>query len=139
MPSRRPVVTRFRQRDGKDGPVSGALQVMPIPISFAAGAGTYTQQVSLPDGMTFEITDAEFHGQTVTAVIGLTIGDTAAGTEVVASVTVTTNLGALTIKDGAIAEDGLISIVYAATASGAVDGVLTLTGYASAPPLSVNP
>jgi hypothetical protein len=139
MPSRRPVVTRFRQRDGKDGPVSGALQIMPIPIHLVAGAGTLTQQVSLPDGVTFEITDAVFQAQTVTAVIGLTIGDTAAGTEVVASVTATTNLGALTIKDGAIDDGGLISIVYAATASGVVDGVLTLAGYVSAPPESVSP
>lgn len=132
-------LTRFYDRiSGKDGPVSGALQVIHVPVSIAATAGTLTQQVDLPAGMAFEITDAEFSARTVTGTIGLTIGDTAAGTEVVASVTAVTNLGAVTVKDGSIDAGGFISIVYAATAGGVVDGGLTLVGYASAPPTSVN-
>jgi len=135
----RPLVTRFKQRDKTDGPVSGAIQVLHVPVAIAATAGTLTQQVDLPAGMAFEITDAEFSARTVTGTIGLTIGDTAAGTEVVASVTATTNFGALTIKDGTIDAGGLVSIVYAATAGGVVDGGLTLVGYVTTPPTSVDP
>lgn len=134
----RPIVTRFKQRDGTDGPVSGALQIVHVPVSIAASAGTLTQQIDLPAGATFKVTDAMFSARTVTGTVGLTIGDTAAGTQIVASVTVTTNLGALTIKDGVVGAAGFISIVYAATASGVVDGGLTLFGHVTAPPTSVD-
>jgi hypothetical protein len=133
-------VTRFYDRVfGRDGPVSGAIQLIHVPVIFAASAGTQTYRVNFPAGMGFEITDAEFTGGTVTAVIGITIGDTAAGTQVVASVTATTNLGALTIKDGTIDAGGFCEIVVAATASGAVNGAVDLVGYVTSPPTSIAP
>jgi hypothetical protein len=132
-------VTRFYHRDsGQDGPVSGALQVMPIPVNIAASAGTLTQTIDLPAGMAFEITDVVFTADGITATPEITIGDTAAGTQVVASVSATTNLGALTVKDGTIDAGGLISIVFAATASDVVSGgMLTIVGHVAAPPTSV--
>ena len=133
------TVTRFYDRvSGVDGPVSGAIQLIHIPIEILGTATTFIHRVNLPAGMSFEITDAEFSAAGVTATPDLTIGDTAAGTQVVASVTCATNLGALTIKDGTIDAGGLISIVVAATASDVVtQGNLTLAGYVTAPPTTV--
>lgn len=131
------ALTRFSDREsGKDGPVSGALQIIHIPV--AADGANSTYRVNLPAGMSFEITDAEFTADTISSGVNITIGDTAAGTQVVASVTVATDTGALTIKDGTIDAGGFADIVFAVTGSETITGGdLTLVGYVSAPPTSV--
>lgn len=131
-------VTRFYDRiSGQDGPVSGALQIIHMPFDSVTNE-TYVQEVNLPAGMGFEITDAYFTAAATGAAPALTIGDTAAGTQVVAAVTCTTDLGALTIKDGTIDAGGLISVVIDATASDTVtQGNLTLVGYVTSPPTTV--
>ncbi len=131
-------LTRFRDRvSGVDGPVSGALYSFYVPIA-VIGAATQTAVVSLPAGMGFEITDALFTASGISATPDMTIGDTAAGTQVVASVACTTDLGALTIKDGTIVAGGFISVVVVATASDTVtEGNLSIHGFLTAPPTSV--
>lgn len=131
------ALTRFSDREsGKDGPVSGALQIIHIPV--AADGANSTYRVNLPAGMSFEITDAEFTADTISSGVNITIGDTAAGTQVVASVTVATDTGALTIKDGTIDAGGFADIVFTVTGSETITGGdLTLVGYVSAPPTSV--
>lgn len=131
-------VTRFFDRiSGQDGPVSGSLQIFYVPIA-VTGAATQTAVVELPAGMGFEITDIKFSASAISATPDITIGDTAAGTQVVASVACTTDLGALTIKDGTIDAGGIISIVVVATASDTVtEGNLSIVGHVISPPTSV--
>jgi len=132
------LTSYYDRESGQAGPVDGAIVPIVIPIDLAASSGTFTYTVDLPTGMSVELTDATFRAAGITATPEITIGDTAAGTQVVASVTATTNLGALTIKDGTIDAGGLISIVVAATASDVVtNGVLSLVGYVAAAPSSI--
>lgn len=132
------AITRFYDRaSGRDGPVSGAIQVIHVPIA-VIGAATLIHRVNMPAGMSFEITDAEFSADGISATPDLTLGDTAAGTQVAASVALTTDLGAVTIKDGTIDAGGFLDITVVATASDTVTlGNLTIVGYVSAPPTSI--
>lgn len=130
-------LTRFKGRDGKDGPVSGALVVIPISFGDVGNSETAVRKISLPAGMQFELLDAVFVSGTVTSDPALTLGTTAAGTQIVAAVNVATNTGALTIKAGAIAAGGTLDARIVADAGDAVvDANLTLVGYVSAPPTS---
>ena len=133
-------LTRFYDRiSGQDGPVSGALQVISIGFDDVANSETVHRQISLPAGMSFEITDIEVVSGTVTGDPQLSIGSTAAGTEVVAAVTLTADLGALTIKEGTIAADGLIDVRLVADAGDAVENVsVSVVGHVAAPPTSVD-
>jgi hypothetical protein len=133
-------LTSFYDREsGQAGPVDGAIVPIIIPVDLAAGSGTYTYTVDLPAGMSIELTDGTFRADGITATPELTVGDTAAGTQVVAAVTCTANLGALTIVDGTIDAGGIISVVFSATASDAIaNGVLTLVGHVAAAPDSID-
>ncbi len=129
------ALTRFKGRDGKDGPVAGAIQCISVGFDDVANSETVSRRIDLPAGATFDITDIEVSADAVTSDPALTIGDTAAGTQVVASVNVTTNLGALTIKDGAIAANGFIDVVLVADAGDAAESVsISIWGFVSAPP-----
>ena len=102
-------LTRFKGRDGRDGPVSGALVIIPLDFAAITNTATVEKRVDLPDGMSFEITDIEWSANTVVSDPSLTIGDSAGGTQVVAAVNLATNTGALTIKDGRRAYARLIA------------------------------
>ncbi len=131
-------LTRFKGRDGKDGPVSGALVCIPILFDDVANSETVSQRIGLPAGGEFQITDIIVTADAVTSDPSLTIGDTAAGAEVVAAVNVTTNLGALTIVDGAIGAGGFIDVVMVADSGDAAESVsISIWGHVSAPPTSV--
>jgi ABC-type iron transport system FetAB ATPase subunit len=66
------------------------------------------------------------------------IGTAASGEEIVASVSATTDLGALTIVEGTIAAGGDIFVTVICTASDTVtQGNLTFVGHVLAPPTTL--
>lgn len=131
-------VTRFYDRsiDG-DGPVSGAIQCFQLHVPSVTNTSV-TQQVNLPAGMAFEITDIMFTADAIGDTPKLQIGTTGSGEEIVAEVTATTDLGALTIVEGTIAAGGDIHVTVICTASDTVtQGNLTFVGHVLSPPTSV--
>lgn len=132
-------VTRFYHRDADgDGPVSGSIQVISVGFDDVANNEIVHRQVKFPAGMGFEITDINVVSGTVTSDPSLTIGSTAAGTQIVAAANVTTNLGSLTIKEGTIAAGGLIDVRVTADAGDAADNIsVTIAGYVTSPPTTI--
>lgn len=132
-------LTRFYDRQsGQDGPVSGAIQVISVGFDDVANNETVHRVIDLPAGMGFEITDILVRSGTVTSDPALTIGSAIAGAEVVASVNVTTDLGALTIVEGTIAAAGLIDVRVVADAGDAAENIsVTIVGYPISPPTSI--
>lgn len=133
-------LTRFYDRiSGQDGPVSGALVVISVGFDDVANNETVSRRIDLPAGMSFEVTDVVVSADAITDNPSLSIGSTAAGTQVVAAVAVTTDLGALTIKEGTIAAAGFIDVVLVADAGDAAESVsVSIVGHVAAPPTSVN-
>lgn len=114
----------------RDGPVSGAIQVIPLHVVDQTAAQTITRRVDFPAGMEFQIVAAEFAAQDIGSTPTVAIGDTSDATAVVNTVTCTTNLGALTIKDGWITSGDAAVVLFTTTASDTItEGSLTLTGY----------
>ena len=132
-------VTRFynRQTD-MDGPVSGALQVIYVPMPSITGAQTPEFAIQMPTGMKFNVTDAYFTAAATGATPTIAIGDTASATAVVDTVTCTTDLGALTIVDGLITAGDKILVTITSTASDTItEGNLTIVGHIAKAPTSV--
>jgi hypothetical protein len=133
------ALTRFKDaRKGEDGPVSGAILCIPVLFDDVANDETVSQRIEMPSGAAFEITDIKLSADSVTSDPSLTIGDTAAGTQIVAAVNIATNTGALTIKDGTIDAGGFIDVVLVADAGDAAESVsISIWGYLTKPPTSV--
>jgi hypothetical protein len=133
------ALTRFKDaRSGKDGPVSGALQCISVGFDDVANSETVSRRVEMPAGAAFEITDIKVSADSVTGDPALTIGDTAAGTQIVATVSVTTDLGALTIKDGVIDAGEFADVVLVADSGDVAESVsVSIWGYVTKPPTSV--
>lgn len=131
-------VTRFYNRDTEqDGPVSGALQMFVISVPSVTNTSV-VYQANLPAGMEFEITDIMFTASATGATPTIEVGTTSSGSQIVAPVTATTDLGALTIVDGTLdaGEDMFFTVVC--TASDTVtNGQFTVVGHVAAPPTSV--
>lgn len=129
-------LTRFYDRESnQDGPVSGAIQVISVGFDDVAASETVHRQVVFPAGMAFEITNVQIVSGTVTSDPQLTIGSSAAGTQVVAALTLTAGYGAATIKEGTIAAGGLIDVRLVADSGDAVENVsVAISGYVTAPP-----
>lgn len=133
-------LTRFKDaRADKDGPVSGAIIV--IPIAFAAMLTNVSQYWSWspPAGMKVELVSIDVRSGAVTSDPEITIGTTKAGTEVVAGVNVTTNLGVLTLKSTTVTSGDILDVrIVTDTGDAVADGAsVTLTAYVSAPPTSL--
>lgn len=133
------ALTRFKDaRKNEDGPVSGAILCLPVSFDDVANNEVVSQRVELPAGARFKVTDIKVSADAVTSDPALTIGDTAGGTEIVASVNVTTDLGALTIKDGLVDAGGFIDVVLTADAGDAAESVsVSIWGYLVSPPDSL--
>jgi len=132
------TVTRFYDsQSGKDGPVSGAIVVIPVTWAFV-GTNTYAWSWAPPAGMSLEIVEIQARAVAVTSDPSLTIGTTAAGTQIVAAVDLTTNLGALTLKATSITSSNRLDVRLTADSGDGAEGVsVTITGYISAPPTSL--
>lgn len=132
-------VTRFYNRQtGMDGPASGALQIVYVPMPSITGAQTPEFRVSMPAGMKFNVTDAYFTAAATGATPTIAIGNTSDATAVVNTVTCTTNLGALTIKTGLVPVGDEILVTITSTGSDTItEGNLTIVGHIAKAPTSV--
>lgn len=131
-------LTRFydRQTD-RDGPVSGALQILPVQFGVVANSETAVWQWVPPAGMSFEIVNIHVTANDTTSDPLLTIGTTAAGTQVVASVTLVTDLGNATLKTTSVTSGDVLDVrIVADSGDAAVKVNVTVVGYVSAPPNS---
>ena len=134
------ALTRFKDaRADKDGPVSGAIIV--IPLAFAAMLTNLTQSFSYapPAGMQLDIVSINVQSGAVTSDPALTIGTAKAGAEIVAAVNLTTNLGNLTLVSSVIPAGSVLDVrIVTDTGDSFVDGAsVTITGYVSKPPTSL--
>lgn len=130
--------TRFYDRQsGKDGPVSGAIIVIPVTWALC-GTNTYAWAWAPPAGMSLEIVQIQARCVGVTSDPSISVGSTAAGTEIVAAVNLTTNLGALTLKATSITSSDRLDVRLTSDSGDGAEGVsITITGYVSAPPTSL--
>jgi hypothetical protein len=133
------ALTRFKDaRKGEDGPVSGALQCIAITFDDVANSETVSHRVVLPAGASFRVTDITAGADAITGDPQLTVGTSAAGTQVVATVSLTTNLGAATVKVYTPAVAGMIDVVLVADSGDVAESAyINIFGYMSNPPTSV--
>jgi len=132
------ALTRFYDRQsGRDGPVSGALQIISVGFDDVANSETVYRNVKLPAGMTFQIVSISAYSGTVTSDPALTIGTAAAGTQIVAAVNLATDTGALTLKSNAVTAGDRLDVRVVADSGDAIENLsVTIVGYVSAPPTS---
>lgn len=144
------AVTRFKRRlavaksnggitrYSEDGPVSGALQVIPIQFTFAGTNRSLAHCIDFPAGMAIKIVDINVQALGIVSDPSLTIGTTKAGTQIVAAVNVTTNLGSLTLKQTDITPGGLLEVRVANDTGDSFDSVaVTIFAYVCDPPTSL--
>ena len=131
-------VVRFKNRTGKDNPVSGAISAIPVQFSTVATGTTYAYQWSPPAGMNFEIIDIYARATAVTSDPAITVGSSSAGAEIVAAVNLTTALGSLTLVTSSITPSSVLDVRVVADAGDSASNVsITVLGYCSVPPDSV--
>ncbi len=132
-------LTRFYDRvDDKDGPVSGALQVIGAHFSAVGNSATGHRRIQLPAGAGFLVTDISLTSGTVASDPVATIGTTVGGTQIMAGVTLTAASGTATVKDGEVSAGGFIDIrVVSDIDDSAVNVSVTLIGHLTSPPTSV--
>lgn len=141
-------VTRFKRRIAPtdtfptgaliDGPVSGSIQILPVQFTNGATNSTYAHAIDLPAGMQFEITDINVQALGITSDPSLTVGTAKAGTQIVAAVNVTTNLGSATLKSTSVTAGGVLEVRIANDTGDAFDSIaVNIVGYVTAPPTSL--
>ena len=91
-------LTKFRDKDGNDGPVSGAIQTWELEIGIGLVNVAYVRRIDLPKGAKLKVTHAKAYADALAGDPSLTIGSDTAATAIVAAINLTTNLGALTVK-----------------------------------------
>ena len=130
--------TRFYDRQsGKDGPVSGGFVVIPVTYALC-GTNTYAWAWAPPAGMSLEIFEIQARCVGVTSDPSISVGLTAAGTEVVAAVNLTTALGALTLKTNSVTSGSRLDVRLTCDSGDGAEGVsITVTGYITSPPTSL--
>ena len=133
------ALTRFKDaRAGKDGPVSGAIIVIPVQFDDVANNETVFYSTKLPAGMRLEIVSIDVRAGTATGDPKLTVGTARAGAQIVASVTVTTDLGPATLVATEVDGDDELDVRIVADANDVIeDGSVTITAYVSGPPTSL--
>ena len=134
------ALTRFKDaRAGKDGPVSGAIIVM--PIAFAPMLTNKTQFLawSPPAGTKLEIVDIDVQSGAITGDPKLTVGTAKAGAEIVAAVTVATALGSVTLVSTEVTSGDVLDVrLVTDTGDVIADGTsVVITAYVSGPPTSL--
>jgi hypothetical protein len=88
--------------------------------------------------MQFEIVDINVQSVGIGSDPSLTVGTTKTGTQIVAAVNVTTNLGSLTLKSTSISAGGILDVAVVTDAGDSADSIsVNVVGYVSAPPTSV--
>lgn len=93
-----PVTRFYDPMSGRDGPVSGAIGTANVQFTGAATGTAYTQDLlTLPAGMKIFVTDALMAAASITNTATIKIGTPADDDSLVASASLTTTLGALTL------------------------------------------
>ena len=134
------ALSRFKDaRADKDGPVSGAIIVIPVALAAMLTNTTDFWAYSPPAGMKLEIVSINVQSGAVTGDPKLTVGTAKAGAEIVASVTVATGLGDATLVSTAVTSGDVLDVrVVTDTGDVIADGTsVTITAYVSAPPTSL--
>jgi hypothetical protein len=134
------ALTRFKDaRADKDGPVSGAIIV--IPLAFAAMLTNKSQYFSYapPTGMQLDIVSINVQSGAITGDPKLTVGTAKAGAEIVAAVTVATNLGDATLVSSVVPSGSVLDVrIVTDTGDVVADGAsVSITAYVSKPPTSL--
>ena len=134
------ALTRFKDgRTGLDGPVSGALQIIPVQFTALITGTTYQHTVDMPAGMALELVAINVHSAGVAGNPQISVGTAKAGTQIAAAATLTTNLGDLTLKTTVVPAGGILSVQIVNDATGDISDSVSVSviGYVSAPPTSV--
>ena len=133
------ALTRFKDaRSGLDGPVSGALIVIPVQFTSVATNVSVAQTIDLPAGMNLELVAINVQALGITSDPSITVGTAKGGTQIVAATNITTNLGDLTLKATSLTAGGILDIkIITDTGDSLTSGSVTVFGYVSAPPTSV--
>ncbi len=130
-----PPVTQYKGRDGLSGPLSGALQMISIGIGGTVTLGvslSVVRKIKFPAGAQFELDSIDVRAESITSDPALTIGDGSDATFFVASVNMTTDLGAVTLKNKTVAAGGTIEVKIVTDAGDkAGDVSLSVYGYNS--------
>ena len=135
--------TRFRDARagtaGEDGPVSGALVVIPISIDLGTQSEDREYTLDFPAGMSFKISSINVQVLGAAGDPKIQVGSAVGGAERVASATVAD--GDLTIISGqdVVAAGGIISVTITndATADAFDSALVTTYGYITSPPTSL--
>lgn len=132
-------ISRFHDPiSDKDGPVSGALQIIPIQFSEGATGTAYAQSMQFPAGQGFEIVAIDVQALGITSDPSITVGTAKAGAQIVAAVNASTALGSLTLVSTSVPEGGMLEVRVTNDAGDAFESIgVTVYGYLSAPPTSV--
>lgn len=124
-------------------PYAGAIACIVIQIDAANLAVTnknLDRKITLPAGMVFKLNSIQVAALgTITSDPALTMGTSAAGTQIVASVNITSNLGALTLKATELSGSVYMRIANDTGDSISADGAVTinLVGHWQAPPTAM--
>jgi hypothetical protein len=132
-------ITRFKDaRADKDGPVSGAIIVIPVVFDDIANSETAHWSWAPPAGMEITLVAINVQANAITNDPKITVGTAKAGTEVVASVTVATALGELTLKSSVVTSGDVLDVRVVADGDDVAESVsATITAYVSKPPTSL--
>ena len=133
------TLTRFKNgRTGEDGPVTGSLICIPVNFDDVAASEVVSHRVVMPAGAKFRVTHISAGADSVTSDPSLTVGTSAGGTEIVATVNLTTALGAATVKTYTPAAAGMIDVVLTADSGDAAESVyISVWGYLIEPPTTL--
>ena len=136
-------LTQFYDRTSdRDGPVSGAVQLIPVVFDTALTSATHTRRVDFPAGMKFKVTDVVIYSGTIVGTPIVSIGTTAAGTQIVKqtlSASATARTVALTVKSYTEAATGTVNVQILCGSGETVALPLTVNvvGHVSGPPTSM--
>lgn len=139
------LTRNFDPVTGRDGPTSGALQLVSFSFDDVAAGETAGHRIDLPTGVGFYITDVISSADVATGDPKLSVGSTAAGVDIVAAISLTTTRIAHTIVDDSnqvgpstASTAAFIDVVLVADGDDAVEsGSVTIVGYMTSPPASV--
>ena len=136
------ALTRFYDRaSDRDGPTTGALQVMPIYIGDMLTNVSVRHSWKPPAGAAFCVVSAHVRAAAVSQVMTLRIGSAVDGQQIVADKVVTTNTDTVTVITAAsanvVTSGNTLSVRLTSGTTGTATGLyVNLVGYMCAPPNS---
>lgn len=131
-------VQRGDRRGGKSNPIEGSMVVLPVQFDDIVANETAAYQWSPPAGTKLEIIGIDARCTSHAGDAQISVGSAAAGTQIVAAVTLATTLGALTLVATEITASNVLDVRLVADANDAAQSVsITVFGYISNMPDSL--